>query len=52
VDAVQHGYYAVIVPECVCSIESENHELALAWMRTRFPVFSLDDVISTWEGSE
>jgi nicotinamidase-related amidase len=51
VDTVQHGYYAVIVPECVCSIESENHELALAWMRTRFPVFNLDDVISTWEGS-
>ena len=51
VDTVQHGYYAVVIPECVCSIEPQNHETALTWMKSRFPLFSLDDILATWRGT-
>ena len=49
-DTVQHGYYAVIVPDCAGSIERENHELALELIATRFPVFDSDEIVATWLG--
>ena len=49
VDTAQHGTYAPILRDCVSSFDAENHELALAWMDTRFPVFGLDEVLGAWQ---
>lgn len=48
VDATQRGYYPVIVRDCVSSYEAKSHELALAWMETRFSMFNSDKVLVTW----
>ena len=48
VDALQHSYYPIIVRECVGSMFQKSHEAALAWMETRFPMFDLDEVLTTW----
>ena len=48
VDTVQHGYYAVVIQDCVSSFNSQGHQAALAWMDTRFPVFNLQDVLTAW----
>lgn len=48
-DTAQHGYYAVIIRDCVGSLTAKNHQLAMSWMETRFPVFDLDEVLAMWQ---
>ena len=49
VDALQYSYYPIIVRECVGSMFQQSHKAALAWMETRFPMFDLDEVLTTWD---
>ena len=47
-DAMHHGYYPLVVRDCVASYSLEAHRQALAWMGTQFPVFDLAEVLSAW----
>ena len=51
VDALHHGYYPVVVKDCVSSYDPERHELALRWMEAHFPLFGSDEVIGVWHGA-
>ena len=48
-DVMMHGYYSVIVEDCVGSYEMKSHNMALEWMKTQIPVFSSAHVLSAWE---
>ena len=48
-DAMHHGYYPLIVRDCVASYSLEAHRQALAWMGTQFPVFDLAEALAVWE---
>ena len=48
VEAMHHGFYPVVVRDCVASFNLESHNQALKWMEGQFPVFSLDEVLATW----
>lgn len=41
-------YYTCILSDCAASSLPEMHETALAFMRTRFRIFTADEVISLW----
>lgn len=49
VDATHHGYYSVIIKDCVASYKRQIADLAMAWMETRFPVLNLEEVLSVWQ---
>ncbi len=51
-DAMHHGYYPLVVRDCVASYSLEAHRQALNWMDTQFPVFDLGTVLAAWEGQE
>ena len=51
VGTVQYGYYATIIPDCVISLDQHAHEVALAWMSSRFPMFESDQVLAAWRGN-
>ena len=51
-DAMHHGYYPLVVRDCVASYSLEAHEQALDWMETQFPVFGLGEVLAVWAGQE
>jgi ureidoacrylate peracid hydrolase len=48
-DAMHHGYYPLVVRDCVASYSLESHRQALAWMGTLFPIFDLAGVLAVWE---
>ena len=48
VDTMHHGYYPVILSDCVSAYDREWHEIALQWMKTQFPVSSSERVIAAW----
>lgn len=48
VDCVHHGYYPVVLSDCVSAYDLEWHELTLQWMKTQFPVFYSHDVFTVW----
>jgi nicotinamidase-related amidase len=48
VDTMHHGYYPVVVKDCVGSYNRQSHERALAWMEGQFPTFSLDEILEAW----
>jgi nicotinamidase-related amidase len=48
-DARHHGYYAVIVRDCVAAYDLESHDRALMWMEGLCPVFNLDEVLAAWQ---
>ena len=51
-DAMHHGYYPLVVRDCVASYSQEAHRQALAWMETQFPAYGLAEVLSAWEEYE
>ena len=50
VDTMLHGYYPVVIRDCVGAYDLAWHESALEWMETQLPVFSSDEVIAAWQG--
>ena len=48
-DTMHHGYYPVVIRDCVGAYDPEWHNLALQWMTTQFPVFDSDEVIEVWQ---
>jgi len=48
VGTVQYGYYATIIRDCVISLDQHVHDVALAWMGSRFPMFESDQVLDAW----
>ena len=51
VGTVQYGYYATIIRDCVISLNQHAHDVALAWMGSRFPMFESDQVLDAWRGN-
>ncbi len=49
-DAMHHGYYPLVVRDCVASYSLEAHRQALNWMETQFPVFDLGTVLVSGRG--
>ena len=47
-DAMHHGYYPLVVRNCVASYSLEAHKQALIWMETQFPVFDLEEMLAVW----
>ena len=47
-DTMHHGYYPVVISDCVGAYDPEWHNMALRWMETQFPVFHSDEVIAAW----
>ena len=46
--AMHHGYYPVVISDCVGEYDVASHELALRWMGTCFPACRSDEVIAAW----
>ena len=51
-DAMHHGYYPLVVRDCVASYSLKAHEQALIWMETQFPVFDLQEMLAVWQERE
>ena len=51
-DGMHHGYYPLVLRDCVASYSQEAHRQALIWMETQFPVFDLEEVLAVWAGRE
>ncbi len=51
-DGMHHGYYPLVLRDCVASYSQEAHRQALIWMETQFPVFDLEEVLGLWAGQE
>ena len=48
VDAEMHGYYPVVLRDCVATGSMEAQSLALTWMESERAVFSSDEVLAVW----
>jgi nicotinamidase-related amidase len=51
-DTMHHGYYPVVIRDCVGAYDPDWHNLALQWMETQFPVLQSDDVVAMWRGGQ
>ena len=51
-DGMHHGFYPLVLRDCVASYSLEAHKQALIWMETQFPVFDLEEVLGVWAGCE
>ena len=49
VDAMNYGYYPVVLRDCIGNYDVEDHNRALNWMETKFPVFYLDEILTAWQ---
>jgi nicotinamidase-related amidase len=47
-DGSFHDYYAVVAEDCVQSTNSEQHETALRFLRSRYDMASLDEIVALW----
>ena len=47
-DAMQRGYYPVIPRECIGTYDLEDHERVMGWMKNKFPIFGLDEILTAW----
>lgn len=47
-EAINRGYYAVIVRDCVSTTTRERYELAMPAMEKLFDVFDSNEIISSW----
>jgi nicotinamidase-related amidase len=48
VDAEMHGYYPVVLSDCVSTGSARWQELALTWMESEMAVLTSRDVLSAW----
>jgi nicotinamidase-related amidase len=48
-EAINRGYYAVIVRDCVSTTTRERYELAMPAMEKLFDVFDSAEIIASWE---
>jgi nicotinamidase-related amidase len=46
--ANHHDYFVVVLEDCVNSFNAENHKAALQIMRSRFDVFTSEQVLHAW----
>ena len=49
VDAQMHGYYPVVLRDCVATGSPQAQEGALAWMVSEMAVLNSSEVLSNWE---
>ncbi len=47
-DAMQRGYYPVIPRECIGTYDLEDHERVMGWMKNKFPIFDMDEILNAW----
>ena len=47
-DSMHHGYYPIIARQCVGTYDPVDHERAMGWMETKFPVFDLEEILDAW----
>ena len=50
VDTQMHGYYPVVLRDCVATGSQAAQDLALAWMESEMAVCASQDVLSAWGG--
>ncbi|MBM4029324.1 MAG: cysteine hydrolase [Planctomycetes bacterium] len=48
VDAQMHGYYPVVLRDCVATGSPQAQEGALAWMESEMAVLNSNEVLSAW----
>ena len=48
VDAQMHGYYPVVLRDCVATGSPDAQALALAWMESEMAVCTSEEVVSAW----
>ena len=49
VQAVQYGYYPVIIKDCISSWDIVNKENIIKILKVKFPMFESENTISTWK---
>jgi nicotinamidase-related amidase len=47
-EAINHGYYAVIVEDCAGTGDPEQYESTIALMRNLFDVYTSSEIIDSW----
>lgn len=48
IDTEMHGYYPVVLSDCVATGSMEAQKLALTWMESEMAVLTSQDVLSAW----
>jgi maleamate amidohydrolase len=51
VDTQMHGYYPVVLRDCVATGSMQWQELALTWMESEMAVITSEEVLSNWNSS-
>ena len=52
VNACSHGYYPVVIRDCVSPSSAKQPNPELAWLESQFPAFDAEEVMSTWRAMQ